>query len=190
MSANDDLSKRERRELDARRAAWLHRGDRRPDFAEIPGPGQISVWDFPRPPRVEPEKRHVWVRNGDDELARSDRALRVLETASPPTVYVPAEDVALDRLCPMRGESFCEWKGRAEYLGLVSRPSTGAVAWRLPEPLAEFVSLAGMISFYPGRVQCRLGDDEVQPQAGGFYGGWITPDLAGPFKGAPGTQGW
>ncbi len=182
------------RALAAHRAAWVNRGDARPAFADTPGPGQISVWDFPRPPRVEPEPRLVLVFEGEEreeeELARSTRALRVLETASPPTVYVPPDDVAMDRLATMPGESLCEWKGRAEYLCLASRPAAGAVAWRVPAPFEGYEALAGLISFYPGRVRCRLGEHEVVPQPGRFYGGWITPDLAGPFKGEPGTEGW
>lgn len=178
------------RTLQARRDQWVHRGDVRPPFALEPGPGQVSVWDFPRPPRVEAEPRAVFVADGDDVLARSTRARRILETASPPTIYVPPEDVALDALVPVPGESLCEWKGRAEYLRLRSRSILGAIAWRIPEPFDGFESIAGWISFYPSRLRCRLGDADVRAQAGGFYGGWITPELVGPFKGAPGSEAW
>ncbi len=176
--------------LEARRASWVHRGDVRPPFADVPGPGQVSVWDFPRPPRVEPEPRLVVVMDGDDLIARSERALRCLETASPPTIYLPPEDVDLERLAPVEGESLCEWKGRASYLRLATRSILGAIAWRIPEPFEGYESLAGFVSFYAGRLSCRLGDEAVRPQPGGFYGGWVTSDLVGPFKGAPGSEGW
>jgi uncharacterized protein (DUF427 family) len=162
----------------------------RPPFADDPEPGQVSVWDFPRPPRVEAEHRLVVVMDGDDVIARSNSALRVLETASPPTVYVPSRDVALDRLLEIRGESLCEWKGRAEYLCLAARPILGAIAWRVPEPFEGYEAIAGCVAFYPNRLRCRLGDVEVRAQPGGFYGGWVTPELAGPFKGARGSEGW
>jgi uncharacterized protein (DUF427 family) len=178
------------RVLEERRAAWRWRGDERPPFAETPGPDQISVWDFPRPPRVEPEPREVVVMDGDELVARSQRALRVLETASPPTLYVPPEDVVPGALAVIAGESLCEWKGRAQYLRLAERAILGAVAWRMPEPFAGFEAIAGWIAFYPSRLSCQLGGEAVRPQPGGFYGGWITRDLAGPFKGTPGSEGW
>jgi len=162
----------------------------RPPFADEPQPGQVSVWDFPRPPRIEPEPRVAEVKDGEDLLARSSRALRVLETASPPTIYLSPEDVIVGALVKIAGESLCEWKGRAEYLCLSSRPILGAIAWRIPEPFEGYEAIAGWIAFYPSRLSCRLGDDAVTPQPGGFYGGWITPDLAGPFKGAPGSDRW
>lgn len=176
--------------LEARRARWVYRGQNRPPFAAVPGPGQISVWDFPRPPRIERESRRVEVSDQSRSLARSERALRVLETASPPTIYLPIEDVEMSLLAHVPGESICEWKGRAEYLLLEGRATLGAVAWRIPDPFAGYEPLAGCISFYAGRLHCRLGGEDVRAQPGSFYGGWITSELAGPFKGAPGSDDW
>ncbi len=167
---------------------WHYTGQSRPPFADPPGPGQESVWDYPRPPRVEGCARTVEVRDGDEPLALSSRALRVLETAAPPTVYLPAEDVALERLEACAGSSFCEWKGEARYFALAGGGE--AVAWHYPRPSPEYAMLRGHLAFYPGRVTCLLDGEPVRPQAGGFYGGWITDDIVGPFKGEPGTAGW
>ena len=169
---------------------WKYRGQERPPFAQEPGPGQESVWDYPRPPRVDPDDRRVLVRSTDMLLADSRRALRVLETASPPTFYVPEEDVDLDRLAPVHGSSLCEWKGAARYWGLRDAPALGAVAWSYPHPGARFAALRAHFAFYPGRVACYVDDERVRPQDGGFYGGWVTDELVGPFKGAPGTGHW
>ena len=169
---------------------WKHTGKQRPPFAIEPEAGQESVWDYPRPPRVEPCEREVVVMHGDVELARSRAALRVLETASPPTVYVPAGDVDLTRLVPVARQSFCEWKGVASYLALAERPESPAVAWLYRQPSEAFRLLHGHIAFYPGRVDCYLDDEAVRPQQSEFYGGWITDDIVGPFKGDPGTEGW
>jgi uncharacterized protein (DUF427 family) len=175
----------------ARRAAWTNTGAVRPAFAVEPGPGQESVWDYPRPPRVVPEKRPVTVHAGTRCIARSERAVRVLETASPPTVYLPREDVDESVLARASGVSHCEWKGAATYWDVVLDDRRIAqAAWSYEEPYAAFESLRGWIAFYPGRVACRLGDEPVQPQRGGFYGGWVTSDVVGPFKGEPGTAGW
>jgi uncharacterized protein (DUF427 family) len=169
---------------------WTYRGQRRPDFAEEPGPGRESVWDYPRPPRIEPDSRVVVVRHEKDELARTVRGVRVLETASPPTFYIPPEDVSRDLLVPAPGSSFCEWKGRAEYWALASAPELGSVGWSYPEPTREFQSIRNHFSFYPAKVSCFVGGERVRPQPGRFYGGWITSEIVGPFKGEPGTGGW
>lgn len=176
---------------------WTYDGTRRPDFAEPTGPGQESVWDYPRPPRVEPEPRVVRVTTGVDdgaELAVSARALRVLETASPPTVYLPRDDLrcALETLDPKRHSSFCEWKGTAHYLALEpwARSSSEPVAWFYPEPSPAFARLRNHVALYPSRVACFLGDERVRSQPGGFYGGWITDEIVGPWKGDPGSGGW
>lgn len=177
----------------ARRArdGWEYWGQRRPDFAEPPEPGQESVWDYPRPPRIEPDERRVEVRGGDVLLADSRRALRVLETASPPTFYLPREDVELEYLEPSARSSLCEWKGRARYWSLrVGGRLIVDVAWDYPSPLAGYETIAGCLSFYPARVECRVEGRRVEPQPGGFYGGWVTPEIVGPFKGAPGTGWW
>jgi uncharacterized protein (DUF427 family) len=169
---------------------WRYRGQKRPDFAVRSEPGQESVWDYPRPPRIEPDGREVVVRFGEDEIARSGRAVRVLETASPPTFYLPPEDVNWNLLVPDPGSSSCEWKGRAAYWALASNPEQGAVGWSYPEPTPAFRSILDHVSFYPGKVECFVGGERVRPQPGTFYGGWVTSEIVGPFKGEPGTGDW
>lgn len=168
---------------------WKYRGQERPDFAETPGPGQESVWDFPRPPRLEASHREVVVRAGSVELARSRRALRLCETASPPTWYVPSDDVHTEHLVSLGVRSSCEWKGRALYWALRTDPQV-PIAWCYPEPRRPYQDLASCYAFYPALAECRVDGERVRPQAGGFYGGWVTDDLAGPFKGEPGTGHW
>lgn len=174
------------------RAHWRNRGDARPSFAEPTGPGQESVWDYPRPPRIEADARRVVVEWAGQVVADSTSALRVLETASPPTVYVPLADVRADLLRAGEPTSVCEWKGAAVPYTLDDgqRQSRDA-AWRYPDPFPEFEVLHDRLAFYPARVDaCWFGDDRVEPQPGGYYGGWVTPELVGPFKGEPGTGGW
>jgi uncharacterized protein (DUF427 family) len=158
-----------------------------------PGPGQESVWDYPRPPRSEPVSAHVRVEFGGEVIANSNRAVRVLETSHPPVYYIPPGDVRLELLQPaQRGASFCEWKGAAKYFDVVvgERRARGA-AWAYPEPVRAFAEIAGYLAFYAEQMDaCYVGDQRVQPQEGNFYGGWITPQIVGPFKGAPGTAGW
>ncbi len=147
------------------------------------------MWDYPRPPALDPDARHIEVRDGEDVLvAASDRSVRVLETSHPPAFYLPPESVQTGMLTATSGQSHCEWKGRAEYLALPGSPDP--VGWRYPAPYEEFEPYAGWVSFYPDRVRCTVDGEAVRPQAGGFYGGWITDDVVGPFKGEPGTQGW
>lgn len=158
-----------------------------------PGPGQESVWDYPRPPRVEPCRRLVTVRFAGREVARSERALRVLETAGAPTIYVPAADVDLDLVRPSGGRgTWCEWKGSARYFDLVAGDQVSErAAWTYPTPTPAFTALAGHYSFYPARTEaCYLDDELVSPQPGGFYGGWVTADIVGPIKGEPGSLLW
>ena len=175
----------------AARQQWPWRGQARPGFASEPAPGQVSVWDFPRPPRLVSTSREVVIRWRDLEVARTRSAVLVLETAHPPSYYLPWDDVVREYLEPAPGASFCEWKGTARYWTLVSgtRRLPG-VAWSYPEPLAGAELLADRVAFYPAALHCRVDGAPVSPQPGGFYGGWITPDLAGPFKGGPGSQGW
>ena len=168
---------------------WQFTGKQRPPFAEEPGPGQESVWDYPRPPALVSSGKEVIVMAGEVELARSTRAWRVLETASPPTWYIPAEDVDREHLAPAPGGSFCEWKGGAVYWALAAQPGE-AVAWSYPAPSAAFAAIAGAFGFYPGRVACYVGGERVRPQPGHFYGGWVTDDIVGPVKGEPGTGHW
>ena len=152
-----------------------------------------TVWDYPRPPAVEACRRHVRVVVAGVVLAESDRALRVLETGHPPTIYVPPGDVRLDLLVP--GDSprtWCEFKGAADYLdAAIDGRTFRAIGWTYRQPSVGYEALCDHIAFYPGRVDSATLDDEgVSAQEGDFYGGWITSDLRGPFKGLPGTLGW
>jgi uncharacterized protein (DUF427 family) len=169
---------------------WTYRGQKRPEFAVEPMPGQESVWDYPRPPRIEPDSREVLVMDRNREIARTLRAFRVLETASPPTFYIPPEDTDMGLLVPARGSSFCEWKGKAIYWALASGEPRVAVGWSYPEPTQPFRAIRDHLSFYPARVECHVAGERVRPQPGAFYGGWITSEIVGPFKGEPGTEGW
>lgn len=156
------------------------------------GPGQESVWDYPRPPRVEPSRRVARVELAGEMVARSERALRVLETAGPPTIYLPTEDVRMDLLDPVAGHgTYCEWKGHAGYFDVVVGVATVTrAAWTYPDPKPGYEELRDHISFYPALLDCFLDDERVTPQEGGFYGGWVTADIVGPFKGSPGSRGW
>lgn len=169
---------------------WDFDGRRRPPFARAPGAGEESVWDYPRPPCCVPDARHVEVRHAGGVLASSRRAIRLLETASPPGFYLPPEDVDFAQLVPAAGRSLCEWKGEAAYWALASQPAGAPVAWTYPAPRQPFAALAGFVAFYPGRVACFVDEERVMPQPGGFYGGWITREIVGPWKGEPGTGHW
>jgi uncharacterized protein (DUF427 family) len=154
--------------------------------------GRESVWDYPRPPRLEPTDRHLLVVFGGVVVAESRRGFRVLETSHPPSYYLPPEDCDLAALSPGRRTTVCEWKGRAEYrtLRVGDRESPDA-AWLYPSPTSAFAAIRDHLAFFPGRVDaCYVDGEEAAPQEGGFYGGWITADLAGPFKGGPGSAGW
>ncbi|MGC5582946.1 DUF427 domain-containing protein [Ornithinimicrobium sp. W1679] len=165
---------------------------RRTPRPERPGPGQESVWDYPRPPRVDPSSSLVEVELGGRTIARTTRALRVLETSHPPTYYLPRTAFAPGVLQPAAGSSFCEWKGDAAYLDLVAGDRTaGRAAWTYPDPSPGFEPLRDHVALYPGLVdRCLVDGEVVLPQPGGFYGGWITSSVVGPFKGDPGTWGW
>ncbi len=170
---------------------WRWRGDGRPPFAAEPGPGQESVWDYPRPPRVVADGREVVVLWGERRVASTRRALRVLETASPPGFYLPMADIDERWLVPAPGRSMCEWKGAARYWtlrdGVEALPSVG---WSYPDPYPGMEALVDHIAFYPSTLACFVDGARVEPQPGGFYGGWITPDVTGPFKGERGSEGW
>lgn len=173
------------------REGWSYRGQTRPPFAIEPGPGQESVWDYPRPPRLEPDGRRVEVRWHDQVIASTVRAVRVLETAHPPTFYLPREDVRMELLERSGGGSHCEWKGAATYYDVwIGDERLASVAWSYERPFADAEILRGHLSFYPGRIVCTVDGERVRPQPGGFYGGWITSDVVGPFKGESGTGGW
>ncbi len=173
------------------RQVWGNRGSSRPRFAVIPGPGQESVWDYPRPPVIQRDYRLITVRAGGTVIAATRAALRVLETASPPTFYLPPEHVDTDLLRPSAGGSFCEWKGPAQYWDVVAADVTVAKAsWSYPRPFPEFDAIKGYLSFYPGKVECFVNGERVSPQPGDFYGGWVTSEIVGPFKGHPGSSSW
>ena len=168
---------------------------RRPAAPAIPvppGPGQESVWDYPRPPAMAPSDRVVRVEHGGLVIAESRRAIRVLETAGAPVWYLPAEDVRFDLLRPVPGQTVCEWKGDASYFDVVvGDDRSRRAAWTYPDPRAGYEPIAGHVAFYAGRVDRATVDGErVRPQPGSFYGGWVTDDVVGPFKGEPGTEGW
>lgn len=156
------------------------------------GLGIESVWDYPRPPRLERVRVSVAITFGGVEIVRTTGALRVLETSHPPTYYIPPGDIAPGVLSQAAGASLCEWKGRARYWTVAAGDARAErAAWSFPEPSPAFAALRDHVAFYPGRMdRCRVGDMDVTAQAGDFYGGWITPNLRGPFKGAPGTMGW
>ncbi|MEM1228902.1 MAG: DUF427 domain-containing protein [Pseudomonadota bacterium] len=183
------------------RAAWPLRGQERPPFAEEPRPGQRSVWDFPRPPSQAVLAREALVRlheaDGAAVIARSDAAVEVMETASAPTVYFAPESVDESALVATDGRSHCEWKGLAVSYALAPAlaaqaniPAAQAVAWRYLAVYPEFESIYGWYAFYPQYLACYLAQERVRAQPGGYYGGWVTDDLAGPIKGAAGSGGW
>lgn len=178
-------------ELEKHRASWKHRGQARPDFAIEPGPGQESVWDYPRPPAIVPDNRHVLVRYGDLILADSHNTIRVLETASPPTFYIPPEHVNFELLQPDQGHTFCEWKGQADYFYIEADGQIiSHIAWCYSQPFERFEAIQNYVSFYPEKCECFVDGERVQAQGGGYYGGWVTAEIVGPFKGQAGTTGW
>lgn len=159
---------------------------------EIPGPGQESVWDYPRPPRLEPCDARITVELGGAVIATTDRSWRVLETSHPPTYYLPRSAFADGVLREAPGSSLCEWKGQARYFDLVCGSRVAAkAAWSYPRPTPGFAPIAGAIAVMAGLVdRCTVDGETVTPQPGGFYGGWITSRVVGPFKGGPGSWGW
>jgi len=178
-------------EIEAARAGWHYRGAHRPPFAISPKPGQESVWDYPRPPVCVPDRRHIQIYLGDRLVADSGAAVRVLETAGAPTFYLPPGDIDAGCLRPARGASFCEWKGAARYWHVVNANQTVAdAAWAYPDAGGRFAAIAGYLAFYCAALDCRVDGERARPQPGGFYGGWVTDEIVGPFKGEPGTSGW
>ena len=157
-----------------------------------PGPDQESVWDYPRPPRVEAVGAEVRVELAGVVLARSSEALRVLETSHPPTIYVPRASVDWSRVVPSsRRPTHCEYKGRAVYWSVRSTDlEIDPAGWSYPDPTHAYRQLAGRVAFFAGDLECYIGADRARAQAGSFYGGWITDRIVGPFKGGSGTRGW
>ena len=156
------------------------------------GPGQVSVWDFPRPAVAQPVGSHVVIKHHSIIVADTRRAVRTLETSHPPSYYIPKDDIATGVLRQAGGGSFCEWKGSATYWDVVVDGEVlSRVGWSYPAPTPNFDCLRDHIAFYAAPFDsCMVDGQIVLPQPGGFYGGWITADLAGPFKGGPGSMGW
>ncbi len=159
---------------------------------EKPDSGQESVWDYPRPPRTEPTDKRVRVVFNGVTIADTTNALRVLETSHPPAYYIPMADVKMEYLKATPRQTFCEFKGKASYFTVdVNGKTTQNAVWHYPNPTPSFTALKDHIALYPGKMDaCYVDDEQVQAQEGDFYGGWITSDIVGPFKGAPGTLFW
>ncbi len=170
------------------RQKWRFRGQVRPDFAIDPNGHEESVWDYPRPPALHHDRRRISVRTGNQVLAETNCAIRVLETASPPTFYIRPEDVRLNALEKSGDTSVCEWKGVASDLILAG--TKNSVGWTYSRVFEEFAAIEGWYSFYPGRVECFLDDERVRAQPGHYYGGWVTDEIVGPFKGGPQYVGY
>ena len=157
-----------------------------------PGPGQESVWDYPRPPRAEREPRPVTVTHAGVVVVDTDDVVRVLETSHPPTYYLPRTAFTAGVLRPASRRTVCEWKGTARYVDVVLPGGTlGDIGWWYPEPDPRYPELADRVALYPAPFdEILLGGERITPQPGGFYGGWVSADVVGPFKGGPGSWGW
>jgi uncharacterized protein (DUF427 family) len=156
------------------------------------GPGQESVWDYPRPPALRRCTLPIEVVLGGEVICRTSASWQVLETSHPPTYYLPRASFVAGALTPAEGSSFCEWKGAARYLDVHGGGRTASVAaWYYPAPTTSFAALADHVALYAGLMDaCFVGGERVTPQPGGFYGGWITSSVTGPFKGVAGSTGW
>lgn len=174
------------------REKWRSFPRTRPAGIVLPGPGQESVWDYPRPPRVDRVVAGVRVELEGRTVADTTRALRVCETASSPVYYVPPADIEMAHMELSVRTSFCEWKGLASYWSVrVGSRQVKDAAWSYPDPDPGFEDIRDYIAFYPRRMDaCWVGQDQATPQPGFYYGGWVTPDLVGPFKGSPGSESW
>lgn len=170
---------------------WRWTGRERPPFADVVQAGQESVWDYPRPPALVADAREIVVRVGGVEIVRTTQALRLLETASPPTFYLPFRDARREAFAAAAGASMCEWKGTARYwtitAGGVRRERA---AWSYDAPFAPFAAIADHVALYATMAECFVDGERVRPQDGGFYGGWVTDEIVGPWKGGSGTRGW
>jgi uncharacterized protein (DUF427 family) len=157
-----------------------------------PGPGQESVWDYPRPPSWEACSEKIKVVVDGEVIVESDRTKRVLETSHPPVYYIPPEDIRMEFLKPTQRQSWCEWKGQVRYFDvIVGGRKIENAAWAYSSPTPPFEAICDHLAFYPHLMDaCLVGDEQVEAQAGGFYGGWVTHNVVGPFKGEPGTRGW
>ncbi len=151
-----------------------------------------SVWDYPRPPKLEPSSKHLKVVLEGVVIAESSKTLKMCETSHPPVYYFPPEDVRMELLAPAGGRSYCEWKGIASYYTVsVNGKTVENAAWYYKNPRSRYRELKNFIAFYPRKMDaCYVDGEEVQAQPGDFYGGWITSDITGPFKGGPESMGW
>jgi uncharacterized protein (DUF427 family) len=157
-----------------------------------PGPGQESVWDYPRPPRVEHVPQRVRAVVDERALADSVATLRVLETAGAPVYYLPPGDIDLNRLRESERRTVCEWKGVASYLDYVDgERRIPSIGWVYRDPKPGYEAIRDHVAFYVARLdEAWVGDERARPQPGGFYGGWVTDAIVGPIKGEPGSEGW
>lgn len=157
-----------------------------------PQPGQESVWDYPRPPKVEEVSKRIRIIFNSELIVDTRRAKRLLETSHPPNYYIPLADIKTIYLIPSLYSTYCEWKGQASYYTVqVGNRQAENAAWYYPEISSEYEELRQHVGFYPGPMDaCYIDDEQVEPQAGNFYAGWITRDIVGPFKGDVGTWGW
>lgn len=155
-----------------------------------PKPGQESVWDYPHPPRVEEARKHIRIVFNGVTIADTHRAKRVLETGHPPSYYIPPEDIKTEYLVPRHSTSLSEWKGEAHYYGLmVGEKQVPIAAWYYINPLPPYETIKMHLAFYAAPMDaCTVDGELAQPQAGSFYGGWISKDIVGPFKGEPDTN--
>ena len=157
-----------------------------------PGPNQESVWNYPRPPRVENVAKRIQVVFNGMVIADTSESRRVLETSHPPVYYIPPKDIRMESLAEEPDTSFCEWKGRANYYAvIVGSKRAQRAAWCYPNPVLTYADIKNYVAFYAERMDgCYVDGERVTPQPGGFYGGWVTSDIVGPFKGESGTVGW
>ena len=184
----DELPRHIRRERDR----WRNFSRARPQSIAEPGPDQESVWDYPRPPRLEPVAHELRVELGGVVIAHTRQGYRACETSSPPTYYFPPHDVRRDLLLSEARTTLCEWKGVASYWSLrVEQRFAQHAVWAYPEPWRGFEAIAHYFAFDASMMDgCHVGGEKVRAQPGDYYGGWITDDLVGPFKGEPGTEHW
>ena len=179
-------------EIERERKRWRALRRERPARIAKPGPGQESVWDYPRPPRVEPVRRRLRVELAGAVLAETRRGLRVIETSSPPVYYFPPADVRSEFLEPSPRTALCEWKGIAHYwsVRIGDRLVVDAV-WGYPQPDPRYEAIRNHLAFFPGSMDaCYVDEERVVAQPGDYYGGRISAELVGPFKGEPGSERW
>ncbi len=157
-----------------------------------PAEGQESVWDYPRPPRIEKTEKRIQVVFNGETIADTTNAYRILETSHPPSYYIPPEDVKMEYLATTSRRTMCEWKGASKYFTVeVDGKKAEDAAWCYPTPNDRYQDAAGYLCFYASQMDaCYVDGELVQAQEGDYYGGWITSEIVGPFKGGPGTWGW